>query len=121
MSTFDPASNISRELLSLFGRNTAIRIDHKYGADKVRVVSSRTGNTIAEIETTLAYSLGERTVYLVDGIAYTTLEAVATVIKGMKKFPKVRNMKRAWSPIVLTPQALKEQDIRRATILNYGY
>src|SRR4030095_26965 len=103
MSSFDPASNKARELLSYFGRNTAIRVDHKYGSKLMSVMNARTGNLIAMV------NIDE------------DLQAAALEIKGMKKFPRVRNMKRAWSPIVLTPQALKEQDIRRATILNYGY
>jgi hypothetical protein len=106
MSTFDPAERAARELLSYFGKNTAILVTHSYGSTVLFVKSARTGNVIAEIDLSKSNM---------------TMHHFALEVMASKKFPRVRNMKRAWSPIVLTPQALKEQDIRRATILNYGY
>jgi hypothetical protein len=100
---FDPAAIAARELLSHFGKNTAIRIDHRYGRNEIRVCVARTGNEIMSIE------YGEN----------FNAEAIANEIKGMRKFPKPRNMKRAWSPIRLSEKAIKEAEIFKATIGGY--
>lgn len=86
---FDPTAIAAAELLSYFGKNTAVRIDHRYGASGMNVVVARTGNVIATIE---SYD-------------FIRLQEVALEIQAMRKFPKPRNMKRAWSPIRLSEKA----------------
>ena len=98
---FDSTSVKAAELLSYFGRNTAIRVDHDYGSNECAVVSARTGNVIA--------LLGDLDKDL-------NLQECATVIMGMKKFPKNRKMNRTWSPIRLTAKAEADAEITRNTI-----
>jgi hypothetical protein len=85
--TFDSSSNAARELLALFGKNTAVRIDHKYGQATMYVVVARTGNVLASV------------------LVCDDLEQCALAIMGMKNFPRPRNMKRSWSPIRLNSNA----------------
>ena len=98
---FDPAAIAARELLSYFGKNTAIRVDHKYGKEELSVIVARTGNVIATC------AVGDN------------LEFIAAQIKAQRNFPKPRNMKRSWSPIRLSEKAKEELDIRRATMNGY--
>jgi hypothetical protein len=100
---FDSTAKAAAELLSYFGKNTAVRIDHKYGTSTMNVVSARTGNIIREVVVT----------------ADTDLHLVAVVTMAQKNFPKPRNMKRSWSPIRLTEAAKVEADISRATMNGY--
>jgi hypothetical protein len=86
---FDPASSFARELLSMFGKNTAVYLDHKYGHDTIRVVVARTGNIIAQVE-------------YYEGIS---AHSAALDIMAMRSFPKPRNTKRSWSPIRLSEKA----------------
>jgi len=101
--TFDPASSFARELLSMFGKNTAIEIHHKYGQNKIFVIVARSKNVLAEYD----YEEGD------------SAEFIANEIKAMKRFPRPRNMKRSWSPIRLTDSAREELSIRRATMNGY--
>jgi hypothetical protein len=100
---FDPAAIAARELLAHFGKNTAVRIDHKYGRNEIHVVVARTGRVIS-------------TVMLSD---YMNLEFIAAEIMAQKNFPRPRNMKRSWSPIRLSEKAREEMDIRKATMNGY--
>lgn len=88
-STFDPAALFANELLSMFGKNTAVYVDHKYGQSELRVISARTGNVLAMVE-------------YYEGIS---AQSAALDIMAMKSFPKPRNMKRSWSPIRLSGKA----------------
>jgi hypothetical protein len=102
---FDSTSVKAAELLSYFGRNTAIEIDHRYGSNVCAVISTRTKNIIAEVDfDTLAPEIGH------------SLEAMAISIMAMKKFPKNRKMNRTWSPIRLTARAEADREITRATL-----
>lgn len=109
---FDPAAIAAKELLAHFGKNTAIRIDHKYGMNKLSVIVARTGNEIAVVSV-------ENGAYAVSNVRTHSLEEIARVIQGQKKFPRPRNMKRSWSPIRVTEAAKQELDIRRATMNGY--
>ena len=100
---FDPASSFARELLSMFGKNTAIEIHHKYGMTKIYVIIARTKNVLTEID-------------YVEGM---NAESIANEVKAMKRYPRPRNMKRSWSPIRLTESAREELSIRRATMNGY--
>jgi hypothetical protein len=102
---FDSTAKAAAELLSYFGKNTAVRIDHKYGHNTMHVVVARTGNVLATID--LSYS------------NKTMLHHWAAEIMAMKKFPRPRNMRRSWSPIRLPEAAKVEADIRRATMNGY--
>jgi hypothetical protein len=111
MIMFDSTSVLGSELLSYFGKNTAIRIDHRYGAKECAVISARTGNIIATVE---ALESG----YAVSGLFVApTLESAASIISGNKKFPRNRKMNRTWSPIRLTAKAEADAEITRNTIL----
>lgn len=101
---FDPTAIAAAELLSHFGKNTAVRIDHKYGTNKLCVVVARTGNVIAELDLS---------------VHKAPLDFYAAEIMAMKRFPRPRNMKRSWSPIRVTEAAKAELDIRRATMNGY--
>jgi hypothetical protein len=100
---FDSTAKAAAELLSYFGKNTAVRIDHKYGHNAMHVVVARTGRVIS-------------TVMLSD---YMNLEYTAAEIMAQKNFPRPRTMKRSWSPIRLTEAAKAEADISRATMNGY--
>ena|SRR5689334_19954223 len=119
---FDPAAIAAAELLSMFGKNTAIRIDHKYGRNEIRVCVARTGNEIAtvKLDSSLAYEYVD---FARTDDTFTvhpqSVAFVADSIKAMKRFPKPRNMKRSWSPIRLSEKAKEENDIRRATMNGY--
>ena len=91
---FDSTAIAAAELLSHFGKNTAVRIDHKYGTDSMNVVSARTGSVIREVTVT----------------ADTDLHLVAIVTMAQKNFPRPRNMKRSWSPIRLSENAVKAME-----------
>lgn len=112
-STFDPAAIAAAELLSMFGKNTAIRIDHKYGQHEIRVCVARTGNVISDV------MIHEKGIVIDELFIAPDMETAANVIKGKKKFPKPRNMKRSWSPIRLSEKAREELDIRKATMNGY--
>lgn len=101
---FDPTAIAAAELLSHFGKNTAVRIDHKYGTSKLCVIVARTGNTIAELDLE---------------VHRASMEFYAAEIMAMKRFPKPRNMRRSWSPVRLTEAAKAEADITRATMNGY--
>jgi hypothetical protein len=105
-NSFDPAAIAARELLAHFGKNTAVRVDHKYGRNELCVVVARTGNEIATLDEVNKKSASD-------------LYLFAVMVMGMRKFPKPRNMKRAWSPIRLSEKAKEEMDIRRATMNGY--
>ncbi len=98
---FDSTSTKANELLSYFGRNTAIEIDHRYGSNECAVISTRTKNVIVTVN--------------FDEV--TDLEFCASVIMAHKKFPKNRKMNRTWSPIRLTARAEADAEITRNTIL----
>jgi hypothetical protein len=87
--------------MSYFGNNTAIRIDHRYGAKECAVISARTGNVIATVELDNSPM----------AIAVTAFQ-----IMGSKKFPRNRKMNRTWSPIRLTAKAEADAEVTRATI-----
>lgn len=122
MTTFDPAAIAAKELLSYFGKNTAVRVDHKYGRNELHVIVARTGNVIATIkfDKNLAMEYvdfaktGDTFIVHPDSLCF-----VADSIKAMKRFPKPRNMKRSWSPIRLSEKATKDLEIMRATIGGY--
>lgn len=97
---FDSTSVKAAELLSHFGRNTAIEVQHRYGTKECAVVSTRTKNVIWECDNLDEYDM----------------EYLALMIMGMKKFPKNRKMNRAWSPIRLTAKAEADAEITRATV-----
>lgn len=106
---FDSTSTKAAELLSYFGRNTAIEIDHRYGSNECHVLSTRTKNIIATVTLHgLVNSVGDYS---------DTLEGCANHIMTLKKFPRNRKMNRTWSPIRLTAKAEADQEITRATIL----
>ena len=98
---YDSTSTKVAELMSYFGNNTAIRVDHKYGTKECAVISARTGNVILDIDLSHDADLYE----------------LAHVIMAMKKFPRNRKMNRTWSPIRLTPKAQADAEITRNTIL----
>lgn len=98
---YDSTSTKVAELMSYFGRNTAIEIDHRYGAKECAVLSTRTKNVIISIDLSHDADLYE----------------LAHVIMGMKKFPRNRKMNRSWSPIRLTAKAEADAEITRNTIL----
>jgi hypothetical protein len=90
---FDSSSRVGNELLSAFGRNTAVTVRHNYGTDTLEVVSARTNLIISEV-------LLAKEGYVVDRLFVApTLAAAAMVIMGNKKFPKNRKMNKSWSPI----------------------
>lgn len=103
---FDSSSIFASELLSFFGRNTAVRIDHRYGANKLAVISARTGNVISEV----MYENGH--VIIDELFTCPTIDDAAILIMGKKKFPKNRKMNRSWSPIRFSAasQAMMEAD-----------
>jgi hypothetical protein len=112
---FDNTAIAAAELLALFGNNTAVRIDHKYGTSTMNVVSARTGNIIATVilDSSLAMEYVD---YAKTGATYTVhplyMELLADHIMGQKNFPRPRNMNRSWSPIRLSSdaQAMMEAD-----------
>lgn len=97
---FDSTSVKAAELLSYFGRNTAVEVDHRYGSKECAVISTRTKNVIWECE----------------DITTLDLQSAAVEIMGMRKFPKNRKMNRTWSPIRLTAKAEADREITRATL-----
>jgi hypothetical protein len=110
---YDATSIFANELLSYFGRNTAIEVDHKYGSNECAVISTRTKNVIATVKKEWdGY-------YFLDSpaVASSELESIALMIMQSKKFPKNRKMNRSWSPIRLTPKAEADAEITRATML----
>ena len=109
---FDNTAIAAAELLSHFGKNTAVRIDHKYGTSKLCVIVARTNNEIAVVD------INDDS-YAVSNVRTKSLEEIARVIMGNKRFPKPRNMRRSWSPIRLTDDAKAEADISRATMNGY--
>lgn len=101
---FDSTSTKAAELLSYFGRNTAVTVQHRYGTNECVVLSARTGNVIAEVE-------------LDDSPMAIAAEAYR--IMGMRKFPKGRKMNKAWSPIRLTAKAQADAEIAQATAVHW--
>ena len=130
MNKYDPAARFATNLLIELGKNTAIRLDHSFGKNKIAVKVARTGNTIATIELRkvafdgLYWNGTEFWLQLLDGefedYSLSGSFGIALAIMGMKRFPKPRNMKRSWSPIVLTDSAKAEAEISRATIAHYA-
>lgn len=107
---FDTTSIFASELLSCFGRNTAIRIDHRYGATECAVISARTGNVISVV----GYSDGH---CIVDELFVApTIQDAAMLVMGKNKFPKNRKMNRTWSPVRLTAKAEADREITRNTL-----
>ena len=107
---FDTTSIFASELLSFFGRNTAIEIDHRYGSNECHVISTRTKNIISSVK----YDDG---VVIVDELfVCLTIDDAAILIMGKKKFPKNRKMNRTWSPIRLTARAEADREITRNTL-----
>jgi hypothetical protein len=104
---FDSSAIAAAELLSHFGKNTAVRIDHKYGHNELRVVSARTGNVLSVVA---IYGGSVTNTYCISNVATFSLEEVARVIMGQKNFPRPRNMKRSWSPIRLSANAQAMMD-----------
>jgi hypothetical protein len=130
MNKYDPAGVFAHNLLIELGISTAIRIDHSFGRNKIEVKVARTGNVLATIELRkvafdglywngtefwLSLNGGEFEDYSLSGSFGMSL-----AIRGMKRFPKPRNNKRAWSPIVLTDSAKEQAEITRNTIANYA-
>lgn len=113
--SYDSTSIIAREMLSYFGRNTAVTVRHNYGTFDLEVVSARTGNVIATIllDSCPAY---ESIDFGRTGDTFTVhpfnLSVVADAIMSMKRFPKNRKMNKAWSPIRFSAsaKAMMEQD-----------
>jgi hypothetical protein len=101
---FDSTAKAAAELLSYFGKNTAVRIDHKYGHPVMSISSARTGNVIATV------SINSNGVYAVDNLSAIDLADVAQYIMSQKNFPRPRNMKRSWSPIRLSVKAQEMMD-----------
>lgn len=96
---FDSSSYKAAELLSYFGRNTAVTVKHQYGNSDVLVVASaRTNLPIAHI--TLSDNEMDFTRHGKDYSANPlTLAMVAGAIMSHPSFPKNRKMNKAWSPI----------------------
>lgn len=103
---FDSTAIAAVELLSHFGKNTAVRIDHKYGRNELSVVVARTGNVIAELDNVKEKSGSD-------------LYLFAVMVMAMKKFPRPRNMRRSWSPIRIMEQAKADAELTRRTISGY--
>jgi hypothetical protein len=107
---FDSTSVFASELLSFFGKNTAVEIDHRYGTKECAVLSTRTKNVISNVK----YEDG---LVIVDELfVCPTIDDAAILIMGKKKFPKNRKMNRTWSPIRLTARAEADREITRATL-----
>ena len=108
---YDATSIFASELLSFFGKNTAVEIDHRYGSTECAVISTRTKNVIS----TVKYEDGH---VIVDELfVCPTIDDAANLIMGKKKFPRNRKMNRTWSPIRLTAKAEADREITRNTIL----
>ena len=112
---FDSTSIKAAELLSYFGRNTAVKVQHNYGSNVLTVNSARTNNVLATV--TIDPSLAMEYVdFARTGTDYTvspySLAMVAGAIMASKKFPKGRKMNKAWSPIRFSAasQAMMEED-----------
>lgn len=100
-NSYDPASITADSLLNYFSRNTALKVEHRFMSDTLEVKSARTGNVIATVKRD-----GE--LYVVDGVHdFLSLEFVATFISGMRRFPKPKNTKKAWSPIRFNAKAIE--------------
>jgi len=130
MNKYDPAARFATNLLLEMGNNTAIRLDHSFGKNKIEVKVARTGNTIATIEMRkvafdgLYWNGTEFWLKIADGefvdFSYSGSFGIALEIMKMRRFPKPRNMKRAWSPIVLSDEAKEAAEITRNTIAHYS-
>lgn len=130
MNRYDAAGQFAHNLLIELGNTTAIRIDHSFGQNVIEVKVARTGNTIATIELRkvafdgLYWNSTEFWLKLNDGewedYSLSGSWAMALAIQGMRRFPKPRNNKRAWSPIVLTDKAKEQAEITRNTIAHYA-
>lgn len=130
MNKYDPAATFANNLLIELGNNTAIRLDHSFGKNVIHVKVARTGNTIATIEMRqvafdgLYWNGTQFWLQLLDGefedYSLSGSFGMAVAIMGMRRFPKPRNMKRAWSPIVLSDSAKEQQEITRNTIAHYA-
>lgn len=105
--------HIANELLSHFGRNTAIEVDHHESQNIMQVLVTRSKGMLATIEVL------DNGRYMMNECGYLSLEAVAHEVQNMRRFPKPRKMNKAWSPIRLTDSAKAELDIRRATMNGY--
>jgi hypothetical protein len=130
MNRFDPAATLANNLLIELGNNTAIRLDHSFGKNKIEVKVARTGNTIAVIEMRqvafdgLYWNNTEFWLSLAGGefqdFTFSGSFGMALEIQKMRRYPKPRNMKRNWSPIVLSDSAKEQAEITRATIAHYA-
>ena len=81
---FDSSSVKAAELLSYFGKNTAVTVLHNYGTDVLEVRSARTNLTIASVAVSSEPM---------------ALAVFAFETMNNKRFPKNRKMNKAWSPI----------------------
>lgn len=109
--TTDSLSIAGNELLSYFGRNTAVTVKHQYiverntfDRDVLIVASARTNNVLAHI--TLSESEMDFTRHGKDFSANpAALAFLAGAIMAQKSFPKNRKMNKSWSPIRFSAQA----------------
>jgi hypothetical protein len=113
--TFDNTSIKGNELLSYFGRNTAVTVRHNYGTGAIDVMSARTGNLIASV-VILDAPYMEYVDFTRTGrefrVSSYNLAMVAGAIMADKRFPKNRKMNKSWSPIRFSAasKAMMEQD-----------
>jgi hypothetical protein len=100
--TYDSTSIKGNELLSYFGRNTAVTVRHNYGTGAIDVMSARTGNVIASV-VILDAPYMEYVDFTRTGrefrVSSYNLAMVAGAIMADKRFPKNRKMNKSWSPI----------------------
>ena len=108
--TIDSLSIAGNELLSYFGRNTAVTVKHAYGAENTLIVSSaRTNNVLAHI--VLLPTEQDFTRHGKDFSANPlALAFVAGAIMAQKSFPRNRKMNKSWSPIRFSAQAQAMMD-----------
>lgn len=107
MNAYDPASFTAAELLGYFNKNTAIKVEHTFGKDKLVVKSARTGNIIATVERDHDHGL-----YFVDEqFDFLSLEIAANYIMMNARFPKPKRRNKSFSPIRLNVAALKLQEL----------
>lgn len=103
-NSYDPSAQFANELLGYFARNTAVKIEHKFAGNTLEVKSARTGNVIATVSR-------DKGVFTVDGqFDFVSLQFVASFIAGMRRFPKPRNTKKAWSPIRLSADSIRAME-----------
>src|SRR4030095_9751908 len=107
MNAYDPASFTAAELLGYFNKNTAVKVEHVFGKDKLTVKSARTGNVIATVERDHDHGL-----YFVDGqYDFLSLEMAAGYIILHPRFPKPKPRNKSFSPIRLNAAAIRMQEL----------